>query len=53
MEVRCAVSYVPFEARMDKVSFELMLIKTQPKQLIAFNTARNKAEKIKEFCDNN
>jgi hypothetical protein len=50
VDVKCGVCYIPFEGRMDSVSFELMLIKAQPKELIIINTTEKKASKIEEFC---
>jgi len=44
--VDCEVSYIPFEARIDKVSFELMLRKAMPKNIIVVNTSTQKVEKI-------
>jgi len=34
----CSVKYIPLEARIDKVSFELFLDNTKPKQLVVINT---------------
>ena len=30
VNLKCQVSYLPFEARMDRITFELFLIKTVP-----------------------
>ncbi len=43
VEVKCGVCYIPFEGRMDRVSFELMLMKAHPKELIIINTTGKKA----------
>lgn len=48
--VKCKVSYLPFEARIDKVTFELLVAKTRPKDLIIINASSNKVDHIRNFC---
>lgn len=35
---------------MDRVSFELLLLKTQPKNLVLVNGSDSKVNQIKKFC---
>ena len=50
--IKCAVSYLPFEARMDRVTFELFLLKTQPQKLLLINGPK-KTSHLKDFCSRN
>ncbi|CDW72718.1 cleavage and polyadenylation specificity factor subunit 2-like [Stylonychia lemnae] len=52
-QIKCKISYIPFEARIDKTSFELMLRQIQPKQLIVINSSRKKMDKLHEFITYN
>lgn len=47
--VHCQVSYLPYECRIDKVSFELMLLQTQPKNLVILNSSPSKVQEIERF----
>ena len=38
---------------MDRDSFEQLLVKTKPKNLVLINGYNNKFEMIKRFCSNN
>jgi len=37
LKYECSVSFIPFEARMDKTSYELILDHVKPKNLICIN----------------
>jgi hypothetical protein len=37
INIKCSVAYLPFEGRIDRVTFEVFLHKTQPKNLIMVN----------------
>jgi len=41
------------EARIDRDSFEQLLVKTKPKNLVLINGFDTKFEQIKRFCQNN
>jgi len=50
VEINCAVSYLPFEGRIDRVTFELLLHKAQPKELIMINSASSKIKHVQLYC---
>jgi len=37
VKVQCKITYIPFEARLDRTSFELMIRETKPQNLILLN----------------
>ena len=45
----CRVSYIPFEARLDRVSFELTLRETKPQNIILLNASKRQEQKIRDF----
>ena len=51
--IKCKACYLPMEARMDRVSFELLMRKTQPKNLVLVNGSDAKVNQIMKFCESN
>ena len=51
--IKCRSCYLPLEARMDRDSFEQLLVKTKPKNLVLINGYDQKSETIRRFCENN
>jgi len=51
--IKCRSCYLPMEARMDRDSFEQLLVKTKPKHLVLIHGKDATFEQIKRFCDNN
>ena len=51
--IKCRSSYLPLEARIDRDSFEQLLVKTKPKNLVLVNGYSTKCEQIRRFCENN
>ena len=49
IEPRCEIVYIPFEGRIDRVSFEIMLSKVNPKKLIIVNASARKYERIFDY----
>lgn len=47
--VLCRVSYISFEARLDRVSFELTLRETKPQNIILLNASKRQEQKIRDF----
>lgn len=44
---------MPLEARIDRDSFEQLLVKSKPKNLVLINGFDTKFEQIRRFCQNN
>lgn len=53
VHIKCRSCYLPLEARMDRDTFEQLLVKTKPKNLVLINGFNTKFEQIKRFCENN
>ena len=53
LKIACRVSYLPFEARFDKETFELFIRTTAPKELLLVGTPLNKIQKAREFLAQN
>ena len=53
IHIKCRSCYLPLEARMDRDSFEQLLVKTKPKNLVLINGYNTKFEQIKRFCESN
>ena len=51
--IKCRSCYLPLEARVDRDSFEQLLVKTKPKNLVLINGYETNFEQIRRFCDNN
>lgn len=51
--IDCQTAYIPFEGRIDKKSFQIMLCETRPKNLIIVNASNKKVERIKDFVNEN
>ena len=49
INIKCSVAYLPFEGRIDRVTFELFLHKTQPKNLIMVNLD-SAIHHVKQYC---
>ena len=49
MPVNCKVSYIPFEARIDRTSFEVILRETKPNNLVMINCSARQVEKVHAF----
>ena len=37
VSLKCQVSYLPIEARIDRIGFEFLLVKTLPQHLVIIN----------------
>ena len=44
VEIKCRSCYLPLEARLDRDSFEQLLVKTKPKNLVLINGYTTKFE---------
>jgi len=53
VNLKCQVSYLPIEARIDRVGFEFFLIKTLPQHLVLMNTSQQKVTHMRNFIDTN
>ena len=53
VQIKCRSCYLPLEARMDRDSFEQLLVKTKPKKLWIINGYDTKYDQIKRFVENN
>ncbi|CAI2385550.1 unnamed protein product [Moneuplotes crassus] len=53
VSIDCKTAYIPFEGRIDKKSFQIMLSETRPKNLIVVNASQLKVERIKKFVMKN
>lgn len=51
--IECQTAYIPFEGRIDKKSFQIMLSETRPKNLIIVNASEKKVDRIKHFVNEN
>ena len=51
--IKCRSCYLPLEARIDRDSFEQLLVKSKPKNLVLINGFNTKFEQIRRFCQNN
>lgn len=49
LSIECQTAYIPFEGRIDKKSFQIMLCETRPKNIIIVNASEKKSERIKHF----
>ena len=49
VKVQCKITYIPFEARLDRTSFELMVRETKPQNLILLNATVKQTNKISSF----
>ncbi|TNV72366.1 hypothetical protein FGO68_gene9135 [Halteria grandinella] len=49
--VTCRVSYIPFEARIDRTAFELIVRETKPQNIIIINSNAKRAQKVQNFID--
>lgn len=47
VSINCKTAYIPFEGRIDKKSFQIMLTETRPKNLIVVNASEMKVKRIK------
>jgi hypothetical protein len=47
--IECQTAYIPFEGRIDKRSFQIILSETRPKNLIIVNASTKKVARISEF----
>jgi hypothetical protein len=43
------VSYIPFEARLDRTAFEVILRETKPLHLLLINCSKRQCQKIETF----
>ena len=50
VKILCKSSYLPMEARIDRISFELLLAKTKSKNIVLVNGQNQKVEQIRQFC---
>lgn len=53
ISIKCSVSYLPFEGRIDRVTFELLLFQTGVKNLIMINSGSNKVKHVQQYCEMN
>jgi len=51
--VECDIAYIIFEGRIDKVSFQIMLNETRPKNLIVVNASEKKVQRIQHYIETN
>lgn len=51
--IKCRSCYLPLEARMDRDSFEQLLVKTQPKNLVLIHGKDVTFHEISRFCASN
>ena len=51
--IECQIAYIPFEGRIDKKSFQIILSETRPKNLIIVNSSPKKVDRIKDFVAEN
>ena len=51
--VEWPIAYIPFEGRIDKKSFQIILSETRPKNLIIVNSSPKKVDRIKDFVEDN
>lgn len=51
--IECKTCYIPFEGRIDKNSFQIILSETRPKNLIIVNASSKKVERIVNYVKEN
>lgn len=53
VSINCQTAYIPFEGRIDKKSFQIILSETRPKNLIVVNASQLKVERIRKYVNRN
>ena len=46
VSIKCAVAYLPFESRIDRMTFDLLLFQSGVKNLIMINSGVNKVKHV-------
>lgn len=53
VNLKCQISYLPIESRIDRVGFDYLLIKTIPQHLVFVNQSQAKATHMRDFITAN
>ena len=53
VSLKCQVSYLPIEARIDRIGFEFLLVKTLPQHLVIINPSQQKVNHMRDFIRSN